>query len=157
MIKYLICKRKNVPILNHQFIPTAPSCFQRLIQIYWKLVAPKFKPQLVLLSQFLIILSLPSLCTLFSMPNLKIKLRLSQQHPSQSLQQEGKVSFDSPFSISSEEVEHLHRSTELQRQKHFEPLETVLNARFNARKSQNLQIFLPQLPLVPSLAKYQII
>ena len=49
---------------NQIFLWKSDIPFLWLILIYWKLVAPKFKPQPVLLSHFLIVLTLPSLSTL---------------------------------------------------------------------------------------------
>ncbi|KAA0041855.1 mediator of RNA polymerase II transcription subunit 11 [Cucumis melo var. makuwa] len=68
----------------------------------------------------------------------------------------GESSFDSSFGISNEELEFSAKSSKFERQKHYEPLETDLNALFHCKedlKSENL----PFATRCAQLAKYQII
>lgn len=77
----------------------------------------------------------------FYLPNSKeIFFRRSPtKTPFNPSRKKGESSFNSPFSVSSEELEFSAKSSELERQKHFEPLETDLNALFlkDNLKSEN--------------------
>ena len=78
------------------------------------------------------------------MPNSKVKfLRGSpSKTPLNQSNKKGERLFDSPFSISSEELEHLDRSTDLESKEHFEPLEIDFNVLFPLEIDFNVLFFL---------------
>ncbi|TYK05589.1 uncharacterized protein E5676_scaffold98G00370 [Cucumis melo var. makuwa] len=80
----------------------------------------------------------------FSLPNSKVKFLKGSpsKTPLNQSNKKGEPFFDPPFSVSSEELEHLDRSTELESQKHFEPLETDLNALFQCEEEPGSAKFL---------------
>ena len=92
----------------------------------------------------------------FSLPNSEVKFLKGPPSKTPLIQSNKKCepSFESPFSVSREKLEHLDRSIELESQKHFELLEIDSMSCSNVRKSQDPQIFLLLLVLVPGLAKY---
>lgn len=77
------------------------------------------------------------------MENLKVKfLRSSPSKTSLNLShRKDESSFKSPSSVSSEEVEDLNRSIEIEKQKHFEPLETDFNALSQYEEELNSENF----------------
>ena len=63
----------------------------------------------------------------FSLPNSKVEFvkGASSKTPLNQSNKKGEPFFDSPFSVSSEELVHLDRSTELESQKRFKPFGPV--------------------------------
>lgn len=70
------------------------------------------------------------------MPNSKVKfLRGSPSKiPLIPFRNKDESSFESPFNVSSEEVEHFDKITDFGRRKHFESLETDLNVLFQCEE-----------------------
>lgn len=68
----------------------------------------------------------------FSLPNSKVKfIRGTPSHtPVIPYKKKCETSFDSPFSMSSEEYEHFEKTDKNEEQLQMKPLETILNALF---------------------------